>query len=118
MRYNHVVQMEKYYAGIYTNVDLSDCKALEEFEVSEVPDPCDNPDQLAENGEYLDCDDPDDPEVYPDSYPDNTGPNIEGPGTSNNMKQPTTKSPKQPSQNNVVKEPVKPTNSGDGGGNN
>lgn len=52
MRYNHVQQMAKYYASIYMNVDLSDCPALRDFVVL---DPCENPDQADEFGNYPDC---------------------------------------------------------------
>lgn len=114
MRYNHVVQMDKYYSDIYTDVELSDCSALKDFAVS---NPCDNPDEQDENGDYVDCDDTDNPEVYPsppdddeDEYIDTQ---IEDSGTSNNIRTPTTPSSKTepPSSNNVVKEPVNPTNS-------
>lgn len=118
MRYNHVVQMEKYYSGIYTTVELSDCSALQNFAVS---NPCDNPDEPDENGDYVNCDD----EIYPQPPDDDDDElidtQIEDSGTSNNIKAPTTPSSKTepPSPNNVVKEPVNPTNSNnkDNGGN-
>jgi hypothetical protein len=104
MVYNHVKQMEEYYAGIYTKVELSDCPALS-------LNPCDR----MENGEYVDCDEPDNPTINPPP-PDDYEEEIitqspPEPGTSKNIQAPTTLSPTTapPTPNNVVKEPVNPT---------
>lgn len=104
MRFNHVEQMEKYYSDIYANVELSDCSALKDFAVS---NPCDNPDQLDENGDYVNCDDeiyPHPPEDDDDDYIETQIVDSEEPTTPSSSTDPS-------SPNNVVREPVDPTNS-------
>ena len=83
---------------------MSDCSALKDFAVS---NPCDNPDQLDENGDYVNCDDDIYPQPPDDDDDDYVGTQIEG------SEDPTTpsSSTNQPSPNNVVREPVNPTNS-------
>ena len=81
---------------------MSDCSALKDFAVS---NPCDNPDQQDENGEYVDCND----EIYPqppddDDYIETQITDSEDPTTPSS-------STNEPSPNNVVREPVDPTNS-------
>ena len=52
IRYDHVQRMAKNYASIFTDVNIWDCPALREFVVL---DPCENPDQTDESGNYPDC---------------------------------------------------------------
>ena len=46
-------------------MDLSDCPALRDFEVSPSVDPCEYPDEQDEFGNYPDCEDSDNPEINP-----------------------------------------------------
>jgi len=111
MRYNHVQQMSKYYASIYTNVDLSSCPALRDFVVL---DPCENPDQADEYGNYPDCED----DIYPSpddsNYGDNDNDKVDTQvSTSNNNAEYTTVPPttELSSANNVVQDPTTSTTS-------
>ena len=97
---------------------MSDCSALKDFAVS---DPCDNPDGVDEDGYYNDCDDTDDPEIYPnppDDDVDEPDSQIQDSGTSNNIEPPTTPSSETEPTHIMVK-PVNPTNpdNKDNGGN-
>jgi hypothetical protein len=70
MRYLNVQTMGKYYGNIYDGVDLSDCPALRDFEVSPSVDPCEYPDEQDEFGNYPDCEDSDNPEINPSPHDD------------------------------------------------